>query len=168
MSTQFPIYNSLSLKHQLFVDAMIENQMNQTKSYLKVYNCAYDTARSKGSELGAKDIIIKAIKEKTAIREAKIDISLDAQLSRLFALLEDAGNIENDKHRAQLQLDILKEINKMGGLSFKPDKTPSKGSISISVDVLKELGKGKVHELPEDDNAQDVEFEELPDDQDDE
>lgn len=156
------------MKHQAFVDAMIKFKMNQTQAYLDTYpNSSYDNARSASCLLLTKPNIQKAIKERTQRESAKIDISLEAQLQRLFSLLEDAGKVENDKQRVQLQLDIMKEINKMGGLSFKPDATPSKGSISISVDVIKELGKGKKLNLhPPADDSQDVDFEELPDDQD--
>lgn len=130
-------YNSLSEKHKLFVRNLIEQKFNQTQAYLITYpNSSYDAARANSCDLIAKNSIKEAIEERKRVVESNIDISFSAQLSRLAYLLEDADKIENPKQRAQLKLDILKEMNKMGNHSFKPENAPSRGSISISVDTL--------------------------------
>lgn len=145
-------YNSLSEKHKLFVRNLIEQNFNQTQAYLKTYpDSSYDAARANSSDLIAKNNIKQAIEERKVVVETDIDISFSAQLSRLAYLLEDADQIENPKQRAQLKLDILKEMNKMGNHSFRPENAPTRGSISISVDTLQLGGKKNKNDDSEND-----------------
>lgn len=136
-------YNKLKPRHQDFVKAMIEHNYNQTQAYLAVYpDSSYEAARSSSSELLTNPTINAAIAERRREREARFDISLDAQIGRLMDVVERLQALENPSKSAQIEvnklsaeLKALKELNAMAGHTGK-GHIGQGSSVNISVGVV--------------------------------
>lgn len=101
---------ALKAEHQLFVDELFKNNMNQVKAYMAVYsNSSYDAARANASRLIANDNIQNLVELKFAELQNRNKISVDEIISDLKKIVEDC-KVDNDRKNILKALDQLSKL----------------------------------------------------------
>lgn len=100
-------------KHRLFIDELFKCNMNQSKAYCNVYDCEYNNARARSSDLVAKGNISEEIER----RLKEQSMSADEVLMRLAAQargdIGDLADIGNSTDLAEHPLSpIVKKYKK--------------------------------------------------------
>ena len=124
-----------NVKHECFAQ-LISKGKNQSESYLKSgYNAIGDNIRKNAHKIATNSDVIARIKELQEKNDKKYDLSTEFTTRHLKELLinslkrdinfeqKDGKEIpvEGDLKDTRLALEILKEINKMGG-NYKDNK----------------------------------------------
>jgi phage terminase small subunit len=105
--------SKLSDKHKLFVKNYIANFAVAYKAYMATYpNASYNTARTKGPELVAKDVVKKAIEEE--YQETYAAIQTETEKSKTYQLIHSIGSSDIsdvvDLEEGTLRVKNLSEI----------------------------------------------------------
>lgn len=85
--------DTLSDKHQAFVQEYIANKFNATQAYMKVYECDYETANANGSRLLVNASIRDAV-------DSEIDIILNEKRELSVRVLDRLKEIALSKEDA--------------------------------------------------------------------
>jgi phage terminase small subunit len=129
-------------KHQAFVEAFFENNLNATKAYAKVYGVDDKTAGVNGHKLLKNTKIQVRIAEIQAISANKLLITREELLQDLV----DIKNL-NKSEFAPSALKAIEIINKMCGFN-EPERIEHSGVIKLGIpgvtnNDMKELESGE-------------------------
>lgn len=112
-------------KHRAFIDEYFSSGFNGTLSYMKVYGCQYDTARTNAPKLLADTGIRKIMEEKQAEIAERANIKKENILTKLMEIAYGENTKPADSIRA------INEMNRM--LGYATDKVEHSGGIENRV-----------------------------------
>lgn len=103
--------DTISVKHQMFVDEYMSNGLNATKAYMAVYKGVQaSVARANSSNLLTNTNIQTEIKRQQQLNQQKNDITYEEIMSTLKQIVSD-----NVKSNTTASLKAIDTINKMKG-----------------------------------------------------
>jgi hypothetical protein len=122
----------LKAEHQLFVDELFKNNLNQVKAYLAVYpNASYDAARSSASFLITKHNIQNAIEKKFNSIQQQNNISVGEIISDLKTLI-DKCKVDDDRRNF---LKALDQLSKLVG-AYAPQKVEHTNQQPLQINII--------------------------------
>lgn len=128
--------DTISVKHQMFVDEYMSNGCNATKAYLTVYkNVKPSVAQANSSKLLLNTIIQAEIKRQQEINKQKNDVSYEEIMTTLKQIVID--NTQTNTNAALKAIDTINKMKGFYGLDNNQKMEINNGNGSIVINIIK-------------------------------